>query len=80
MIARSTGKKNSDWYNRAFDRQKRTQIGTTGKKNSVPPFLMRCGLRWSGFGSTDTIFHMPVQQAGESVLLIAPLIQTDEGW
>ena len=56
------------------------QIGTIGKNNSVPPFLLRHGLQWSGFGSANTIFHMPVQQAGESVLLVTPLIQTDEGW
>ena len=47
---------------------------------SVPPFLMGCALRRSRFGSVNTIFHVPVQQAGERVLLVTPLIQTDEGW
>ncbi len=47
---------------------------------SVPPFLMGCALHRSRFGSVNTIFHVPVQQARERVLLVTPLIQTDEGW
>ncbi len=81
MIGRSTDKKGT--IERSTDKNG-TIISSKDKNGtiacSVPSFLLGCTLRRSRFRSVNTIFHVPVQQAGERVLLVTPLIQTDEGW